>query len=107
MCHNFAGAGGALTQGKYAPSLEGSSGKHIYEAMLTGPQSMPVFNDANISPEQKRDVIAYLKTVQREPSEGGAQARARSGDRGPVRLDRRHRRPHRLRRLARVEGRLT
>ncbi|GAB3685991.1 cytochrome bc1 complex diheme cytochrome c subunit [Angustibacter aerolatus] len=80
MCHNFAGAGGALTQGKYAPSLEGSSGKHIYEAMLTGPQSMPVFNDANISPEQKRDVIAYLKTVQREPSEGGAQL----GKLGPV-----------------------
>ena len=45
MCHNFAGSGGALTRGKYAPTLRDVEGKHIYEAMLTGPQSMPVFND--------------------------------------------------------------
>ena len=37
MCHNFAGSGGALTRGKYAPSLRNVSGKHIYEAMPTGP----------------------------------------------------------------------
>ena len=37
MCHNFAGAGGALTRGKYAPTLAASTGKHIYEAMVTGP----------------------------------------------------------------------
>ena len=67
MCHNFAGAGGALTRGKYAPSIRGVSGKHIYEAMITGPQSMPVFNDANITPENKRDVIAFLKTIQEQP----------------------------------------
>ena len=28
--------------------------------MLTGPQSMPVFNDNNITPENKQDIIAYL-----------------------------------------------
>jgi ubiquinol-cytochrome c reductase cytochrome c subunit len=71
MCHNFAGKGGALTQGKYAPSLDGTSPQHIYEAMLTGPQSMPVFNDQTIDPQAKRDIIAYLKTVQNEPSPGG------------------------------------
>ena len=31
MCHNSAGAGGALTRGKDAPSVQGVSGKHIYE----------------------------------------------------------------------------
>ena len=71
MCHNFAGSGGALTQGKYAPSLEGSSPEHIYEAMVTGPQSMPVFNDQVIDEQGKRDVIAYLKTIQEAPNPGG------------------------------------
>ena len=37
-----AGAGGALTRGKYAPSLQNTTPKHIYEAMVSGPQSMPV-----------------------------------------------------------------
>ncbi len=42
MCHNVAGAGGALTQGKFAPALGAASEKAIYEAMITGPQNMPV-----------------------------------------------------------------
>jgi ubiquinol-cytochrome c reductase cytochrome c subunit len=71
MCHNVVGSGGALTRGKYAPSLTGVTGKHIYEAMQTGPQSMPVFNDANISPESKQDIISYLKYVEEQPSPGG------------------------------------
>ena len=80
MCHNFAGAGGALTRGKYAPSLMDVSGKHIYEAMQTGPQSMPVFNDANITPENKRDVIAYLDQVSTQENPGGMAL----GSLGPV-----------------------
>jgi quinol---cytochrome-c reductase cytochrome c subunit len=71
MCHNFAGSGGALTRGKYAPSLMGVSGKHVYEAMLTGPQSMPVFNDTNIDPKAKQDIIAYLNSVHTQASPGG------------------------------------
>src|SRR5262249_11493338 len=45
QCHNFDGAGGALTNGKYAPALTESTPKQIYEAMLTGPEAMPVFSD--------------------------------------------------------------
>jgi ubiquinol-cytochrome c reductase cytochrome c subunit len=71
MCHNFAGKGGALTRGKYAPRLDGVTPTHIYEAMVTGPQSMPVFNDQTIDPQSKRDVIAYLQTIQEAPSPGG------------------------------------
>ena len=80
MCHNFAGAGGALTRGKYAPAIADISGVHIYEAMVTGPQAMPVFNDANISPENKRDVIAYALSVQEEAKAGGDTL----GNLGPV-----------------------
>ena len=80
MCHNAAGAGGALTQGKYAPGLMGSSAKTIYEAMITGPQNMPVFNDANITPEQKNDIITYLTFLQNNSSVGGEDL----GSLGPV-----------------------
>jgi ubiquinol-cytochrome c reductase cytochrome c subunit len=80
MCHNFAGSGGALTRGKYAPSLRDVSGKHIYEAMVTGPQSMPVFNDDNISPESKKDIIAYLHAVDEQENVGGMNL----GNLGPV-----------------------
>ncbi|MBT9254759.1 cytochrome c [Phycicoccus sp. MAQZ13P-2] len=80
MCHNFAGSGGALTRGKYAPSLKDVSGKHIYEAMATGPQSMPVFNDANMTPDSKRDIIAYLDTLNQQENPGGMTL----GSLGPV-----------------------
>ena len=80
MCHNFAGAGGALTRGKYAPELTGVSGKHMYEAMDTGPQSMPVFNDTNLTPDAKHKVISYLKAIDGETNVGGLTL----GNLGPV-----------------------
>lgn len=71
MCHGAVGAGGALTEGKFAPSLAGTTPTHVYEAMATGPQAMPVFNDANLTPEEKRDIIAFLE-LQKEGVPGGA-----------------------------------
>ncbi len=71
MCHNFAGSGGALTRGKYAPSLMGVSGRYVYEAMITGPQSMPVFSDTNIAPQNKQDIIAFLDSEHTTASPGG------------------------------------
>lgn len=71
QCHNFAGAGGALTYGKSAPPLTRSTPRQIYEAMLTGPESMPVFSDTTITPAQKRDVIAYVTQTRAEPNPGG------------------------------------
>ncbi|HEX6875666.1 MAG TPA: c-type cytochrome [Nocardioidaceae bacterium] len=70
-CHNFAGSGGALPGGKHAPKLTGVEPKYIYEAMLTGPQQMPVFSDQVLKPEEKRDIIAYLKSLEEAPSYGG------------------------------------
>ena len=72
MCHNFAGQGGALTQGKYAPTLMGVEPKHIYEAMVTGPQAMPVFSDKTITPKEKMDIIKWIKHAESEPNLGGA-----------------------------------
>lgn len=80
MCHNFAGSGGALTRGKYAPSLRNIPNNHIYEAMLTGPQSMPVFNDTNLSTTDKQNIIGYLHSVDKTENPGGMNL----GNLGPV-----------------------
>lgn len=69
QCHNFTGEGGALTNGKYAPDLTDVSPKHIYEAMQTGPQNMPSFPDTVLPEQEKKDVIAYLQTVNSDKSE--------------------------------------
>ncbi|MEV7119150.1 cytochrome bc1 complex diheme cytochrome c subunit [Kitasatospora griseola] len=71
QCHNFAGKGGALTDGKFAPSLEGVDSKHIYEAMQTGPQNMPSFPDTTMPEEQKRAIIAYVQNTNDAPNPGG------------------------------------
>lgn len=70
-CHNFNGSGGAMPRGGYAPSLHGVDGKYIYEALLTGPQNMPSFSNGNLSPDEKRDVIAYLGSLQDTPEYAG------------------------------------
>jgi ubiquinol-cytochrome c reductase cytochrome c subunit len=79
-CHNSVGAGGALPGGKYAPALDGVSAKHIAEAMITGPQQMPVFSDDVITPEDKSNIIAYIRQVQDQPNYGGVAG----GGLGPV-----------------------
>jgi ubiquinol-cytochrome c reductase cytochrome c subunit len=82
QCHNFTGKGGALTRGKYAPTLEGVDPKHIYEAMQTGPQNMPSFPDTTLSEQNKKDIIAYLNAVNGDEtvSPGGLEL----GGLGPV-----------------------
>lgn len=70
-CHNFAGEGGALTNGKFAPDLKETTPTHLYEAMLTGPQNMPVFNDRVLPPEQKKEIIGFVTAVRTDPNQGG------------------------------------
>lgn len=71
QCHGFAGAGGALTYGKDAPTLNASTPAQIYEAMLTGPEAMPVFGDGTVTPAEKRDIIAYVINTRHEANPGG------------------------------------
>jgi ubiquinol-cytochrome c reductase cytochrome c subunit len=72
QCHNFSGEGGALSDGKYAPDLVGTAPKAVYEAMLTGPQDMPVFNNSALSPTDKQAIISYLTYSRSQPNYGGA-----------------------------------
>ncbi|MFC6062301.1 c-type cytochrome [Streptomyces ochraceiscleroticus] len=82
QCHNFTGKGGALTNGKFAPALDGVDPKHIYEAMETGPQNMPSFGDGSLSQSNKKDIVAYLGEVNgdKTASPGGMEL----GGLGPV-----------------------
>lgn len=70
-CHNYTGKGGALSSGKFAPPLKPASAQQIYDAMLTGPQNMPRFSDRQLTPEEKRDIIAYVKDASKTTPPGG------------------------------------
>lgn len=79
-CHNFSGSGGALPYGRHAPGLLDVEPRHLYEAMLTGPQQMPVFSDGALPPKDKRAVIAYVRHLDEQPTYGGSDL----GSLGPV-----------------------
>jgi len=70
-CHNAQGQGGAMPRGGYAPKIQGVPAKYVYEAMLTGPQAMDNFSNGNLTPDEKRDIIAYLHSLQDSPDIGG------------------------------------
>lgn len=70
-CHNFTGKGGALSSGKFAPALDPASEQQIWQAMATGPQNMPKFSDRQLSPDEKRDIIAYVKSATETANPGG------------------------------------
>lgn len=78
QCHNFAGEGGALTQGKYAPNMLVATDRQVMEAMLTGPQNMPVFK--TLSADQKKAILKYVQYLRNAPNPGGADL----GRLGPV-----------------------
>ena len=69
-----------MPRGGYAPDLSNTSAQQIYEAMLTGPGQMDTFSNGNLSPEEKRDVIAYLYSLREQPEYGGFDL----GGMGPV-----------------------
>jgi ubiquinol-cytochrome c reductase cytochrome c subunit len=70
-CHAFSAGGGALSSGKFAPTLGPSTDRQLYAAMLTGPQNMPVFGDNQLTPQEKRDVIAYVQNLKSDQDPGG------------------------------------
>lgn len=78
-CHGYGGGGGALSSGKFAPSLMGSSDRVIWGALLTGPQNMPVFGDNQLTPAEKRALIGYIKVLQDNKIDAGGLGMSRIG----------------------------
>ncbi len=71
-CHGYGGGGGALSSGKFAPSLHDPTPREIYGALLSGPQNMPVFGDNQLTPDQKADLITYIRfQIQEDKDPGG------------------------------------
>ncbi len=70
-CHNFTGQGGALSQGKYAPSLDQATDAQIYAAMLSGPENMPQFSDGQLTPTEKKAIITYVQNSKSTVDPGG------------------------------------
>ncbi|GAA4442939.1 cytochrome bc1 complex diheme cytochrome c subunit [Phytohabitans houttuyneae] len=78
-CHAFGGGGGALSSGKYAPSLDKATDRQMYAAMLTGPQNMPVFGDNQLTPEQKKEIISYVQESLKQDKDPGGWGLGRFG----------------------------
>jgi ubiquinol-cytochrome c reductase cytochrome c subunit len=71
-CHGATGHGAPLSAGKIAPSVMAATVSQIYTAMLSGPENMPVFADNQITPEQKKEIVAYVSYLQDSKDPGGA-----------------------------------
>ncbi|MGH3435408.1 MAG: cytochrome bc1 complex diheme cytochrome c subunit [Sciscionella sp.] len=80
-CHNFTGRGGALSSGKYAPNLDQANQKQVYTAMQSGPENMPKFSDRQLTPQEKKDIVAYVMSVTNGKNNPGG---APLGGVGPV-----------------------
>jgi ubiquinol-cytochrome c reductase cytochrome c subunit len=71
-CHGFSGKGAPLSAGKTAPGLGSASDKQMYGAMQSGPESMPAFNDNELTPDQKKSIITYVQTLRASKDPGGS-----------------------------------
>ena len=70
-CHNASGAGGALSQGRAAPTLWDATATELVEAMRTGPGQMPVFGPDALTTDEADNVAAYALTLSDRESRGG------------------------------------
>jgi ubiquinol-cytochrome c reductase cytochrome c subunit len=69
-CHTISGAGDALAQNTYAPTLHIANAQQVAEAIRTGPANMPVFS-GNLSDSQVRDITAYVTQNLQHPTNPG------------------------------------
>jgi ubiquinol-cytochrome c reductase cytochrome c subunit len=70
-CHTITGAGDALADGAYAPSLHLATTTQIVEAIRSGPGNMPHFSAGNITNTEARDIASYVHGVIQHPSNPG------------------------------------
>jgi ubiquinol-cytochrome c reductase cytochrome c subunit len=71
-CHGVTFKGAPLSAGKEAPSLNPSTDLQLWTAMLSGPESMPVFSNNELTPDNKRAIVAYVQTIKNSEDPGGS-----------------------------------
>ena len=72
QCHNFAGAGGALSGGKSAPNIKHATPLQAAEAIRTGPESMPVFGPGQFDSHALNSIVKYVNYLKTPKDPGGA-----------------------------------
>ena len=71
-CHTVTGAGDALADGYFAPSLHKATKTQVAEAVRTGPGNMPRFSTGTLSDRQVADIVAYVTgPIQHPDNRGG------------------------------------
>ena len=68
-CHQAALAGGALSYGRNAPTLQPVTAVQVAEALELGPGQMPVFD--YFTEDEVNSLIAYILDLQEDDSPGG------------------------------------
>jgi len=70
-CHSAAGNGGALSVGRDAPTLHGSTPVEVAEAVRTGPGNMPVFGPGTFTRQQVNSIVRYVEYLKKPEDPGG------------------------------------
>jgi ubiquinol-cytochrome c reductase cytochrome c subunit len=70
-CHGTTFKGAPLSAGKVAPGLNDATDKQIVTAMLSGPESMPIFSDNQLTLTEKKEIVGYIQTIKASKDPGG------------------------------------
>jgi ubiquinol-cytochrome c reductase cytochrome c subunit len=70
-CHQAAGAGGALSYGRNAPTLLPATPVQVAEAVRIGPGEMPVFGPDQLGDDEVDDLVGYVRFLQEGEDPGG------------------------------------
>jgi ubiquinol-cytochrome c reductase cytochrome c subunit len=63
-CHSATGAGGALTNGEFAPSLAKATPTQVGEAIRVGPGLMPAYPRTALTGHEVDAIAEYVRTLQ-------------------------------------------
>lgn len=70
-CHNSSAIGGAISDGRYAPSLQETPAQQVGEAPRVGPGEMPRFGPDVLSDTQLNDIATYVEYLRKPEDPGG------------------------------------
>lgn len=77
-CHSATGAGGALSYGRAAPTLDTVTPLQLGGAVRSGPGQMPRFGDDIVDPDELDSIARYVTYLQ-EPDDAGGLSLGRLG----------------------------
>jgi ubiquinol-cytochrome c reductase cytochrome c subunit len=63
-CHSATGAGGALTNGEFAPDLSMATPTQVGEAIRVGPGLMPAYPEPVLTEREVGAIAAHVQTLQ-------------------------------------------